>query len=320
MKGISTLVEAIAFFSDESRAHDFAVRMRWPHGPACPRNDCGNADPKRIQALPKRRKWRCKECGRDFTVKVGTIYEDSALPMSKWMPAVWLLASNRNGISSCELARALGVSQKSAWHMLHRIRAAFATPTHEQLSGEVEADETFFGPKARNKRGNVGLAQKTGKKALGPWANRTIVMGMVERGGRARAWVVPNTRRVTLMPRIREHIAPGSTVYTDASHSYHDVSKEYVHAVIDHAVKYVEGNVHTNSIENFWSVLKRTMAGTYIAARPWHLDAYLDEQIYRFNSRKEKDGDRFVSAVKAADGKRLTWRALVAKNPKRVSL
>ena len=317
MTGIRTLLEAVAYFADAERAHDFAVRIRWPHGPACPRLDCGNADPARIQYIATRKKWRCKECKRQFSVKVGSIFEDSPIPLTKWMPAIWLLASNRNGISSCELARALSVTQRTAWFMLHRIREAMATPTHDRLSGEVEADETYIGGKQRNKRGNIGR-QQTGAKSLGPQAGRTVVMGLIERGGRVRAFTVPNVRRSTIMPRIVEHVGPGSTVYTDALRSYHDVSQSYVHHVIDHAVSYVEGQVHTNSIENFWSVLKRTLGGTYIAARPWHLDAYLDEQIFRFNSRKGNDGDRFLAAAKATDGKRLTYRDLTARNPKKV--
>jgi transposase-like protein len=312
---IDTLIGAIAYFADPGRAHDFATRIRWPHGVACPRMGCGNAD---VRFIATRKLWFCKECKRQFSVKVGTIYEDSAIPLTKWMPAIWLLASNRNGISSCELARALGVCQKTAWFMLHRIREAMQTPTHERLSGQIETDETFIGGKAKNQRLNLGssarLRHREGRKPLKP---KTVVFGMIERGGKVRAMVVPDTRRKTLMPRIVQHVTPGSTVYTDANYSYADVSQDYVHRVIDHSISYVEGQVHTNSIENFWSVLKRTLGGTYICARPWHLDAYLDEQIFRFNSRTEQDGDRFVDAAKATDGKRLTWRALVAKNPKR---
>lgn len=301
-----TLLEAVAYFSDPDRAHEYFVSVRWPYGVACPRQGCGSAD---VQYIKTRRLWRCKDCKRDFTAKVGTVFEDSPIPLTKWLPAVWLLSANRNGISSCELARALGVTQKTAWFMLHRIRLAMSAESFEQLSGEVEVDETFVGPKGRSfDRRNPDFK---GKK--GPATGRVTVLGMRQRGGKVRAWVVKNNRTQSVLPRVWDNIVPGSTVYTDALKSYHLLKHDYVHAVINHAENYVEGRVHTNSIENFWSVLKRTIGGTYICPRPRHLDRYLEEQIFRFNERESKDGPRFSKALKGADCKRLTYKSLTGK-------
>lgn len=307
MEQPQTLLEAIRHFSDPERAHDFVKRLRWPHAVACPRMGCGSADVREIRG--KRPRWFCRECKREFTAKLGTIFEDSPIGFDKWLPAMWLLSSDRNGISSCELARAIGVTQKTAWFMLHRIRLAMAQGSFEQVDGEVEIDETFVGPKARSTK-RRGPKANGGK---GPAANKTTVLGFRQRGGIVRAFVVRDVRRTTLLPRIREHVAPGAIVYTDALKSYHDVQFGWRHFVIDHAVEYVRGNVHTNSIESFWSVLKRTLRGTYVAPRPWHLQRYLDEQIFRFNARESTDGPRFCEAVKGVEGKRLTYKDLIAR-------
>ena len=301
-----SLLEAATYFSDPDRALAYFVSVRWPNGVACPRMGCGSAA---VQYIRTRRLWRCKECKREFTAKVGTVFEDSPLPLTKWLPAIWLISAARNGISSCEVARALHVTQKTAWFMLHRIRLAMQAESFELLAGEVEADETFIGPKARS----IQRYGDTSKKARGPGYRKSVVLGLRERGGKVRAFVVKDTRRGTLLPRVWENVAAGSTVYTDALGSYHDLRDAYIHRVINHAEKYVEGRVHTNSIENFWSVLKRTLGGTYIAPRPQHLDRYLDEQIFRFNERENEDGPRFKIAAKGVDGKRLTYRELTGK-------
>jgi transposase-like protein len=312
----STLLDAIAFFADPERAFQYAVLMRWPNGIACPRQGCGSAS---VQVIATRKKWRCKECKRQFSVRVGTIFEDSPLSFSKWLPAFWLLANTKNGTSSCELGRALGVTQKTAWFMLHRIRETMRTCTFSALfSGEVEADETFIGGKERNKHGNIGRQLNNTRK--GPKGDKTVVFGMVQRGEkgktRVRAMIVPDTRGRTLLPRILDNVEGGSILYTDASRSYDDARGWYRHEVINHAVAYVQGRVHTNHIENFWSCLKRTLGGTYIAARPFHLDAYLDEQVFRFNEREDNDGGRFIKVLKGADGKRLTYAALTTLHPR----
>lgn len=304
---LKTLLEAVEYFSDPERAHAYAVKMRFPNGVACPRMGCGSAD---VRYIKTRRTWLCKECNRQFTVKVGTIFEDSPIPFTKWLPAIWLLASNRNGISSCELGRALKVTQRTAWFMLHRIRLAMASETHARLTGEVEADETYFGGKRRLDRDHHGRAKRVG---VGPNAGKTTVMGMVERGGNVRAFVIPSTKGNTLAGYVRANVDDTATLYTDGHPAYKRLGRDYVHHVIDHAYEYVRGEVHTNTIESFWSVLKRTIKGTYVAPRPKHLDAYLDEQIFRFNARKEKDGPRFETALKGAEGRRLTYKVLTSR-------
>lgn len=306
MKEPTTLLEAVRFFSDPAVAEEYAAKVRWPYGAACPRMGCGSAQ---VAYLKKARRWYCNDCKRKFSVKVGSIFEDSPITFSKWLPAFWMLSNDRNGISSCELGRALGVTQKTAWFMLHRIRLGIQSGSFEKLHGNVEADETYIGGKVRHPRPG-----RTGTKAKGPAAGKTTVIGIIERGGKVRAFTVPDNRKNTLLPKLFEHIAPGATVYTDSLASYRTLSESYRHFIINHAQEYVrDHHVHTNSIENFWSVLKRTIGGTYICPRPKHLDRYLDEQIFRFNAREDKDGPRFVQALKGADGKRMTYRELIGK-------
>ncbi|MGD0050781.1 MAG: IS1595 family transposase [Vulcanimicrobiaceae bacterium] len=309
----ATMLEAVRQFADPKVAHDFFVQIRWPYGVACPRVGCGSA---KVAYMAKARRWYCNECKGQFTAKVGTIFEDSPIGFDKWLPTIWLLASNRNGISSLELSRALKVTQKTAWFMLHRVRAAMRDGDFEEpLSGEVEADETWVGGR---RRATKTTALGFHKMAHGPGEGKATVFGVVERSqpgrrGRVRAMVVPDRAASSLMPRLRANVLPGSVLYTDKLRSYSDAQQHYAHHVIDHAVRYVEGRVHTNTIENFWSVLKRTLGGTYVAPRAFHLDRYLDEQVYRFNARDEKDGPRFAKVVKRADGRRLTWAKLTDK-------
>ena len=313
METPKTLLEAITTFANPEIAHDFVKGLRWPNGVACPRHGCGSADVREIRG--KRPRWYCRECKREFTAKVGTIFEDSPIGFDKWLPAMWLLSANCNGISSMELHRALGVTQKTAWFMLHRIRLAMQEGHMERLSGEVEVDETYFGGAPRNRRPRIAVTRH-GQEPTEPIKTyeKTAVMGFRERGGRVRAFVIPNEKMLTLHLRLRDHVEPGSTLYTDAHPGYTAAGYSYAHYVINHSLEYVrDHHVHTNNIENFWSVLKRTIGGTYICPRPKHLDRYLDEQIFRFNERESTDGPRFVKAVKGADSKRLTYKALIRK-------
>jgi len=305
-----TMLEAVRQFSDPQIAHDFFVQKRWPNGVACPRLGCGSAD---VTYLAKYRRWNCKECKRQFTAKVGTIFEDSPVGLNKWLPAFWLISSNRNGISSHELARALKVTQKTAWFMLHRIREAMQSDDAEPFSGTVEADETYIGGKWENKplRVRTALGRK-GQMRDG----KTAVFGIVERKGRVRAWSVPDTKLKTLLPKLRASIDQDATLYTDAATIYTHVNEYFLtHSSVNHHLEeYVRGNVHTNNIECFWAVLKRTIGGTYTHVHPRHLDRYLAEQVFRFDERKNDDGPRFAKATKGADGKRLTYKALIAKD------
>jgi transposase-like protein len=303
-----TMIQAVRYFADPQLAHDFFVAQRWPNGVACPR--CGNAE---VQALPKYRRWFCKDCKRQFTAKVGTIFEDSPIGFDKWLPAIWLISSNRNGISSCELARALAVTQKTAWFMLHRIRESMQNETFEKLTGVIEADETYIGGLMESKPLRVRRDPNRVKRTGGH--NMTPVFGMVERGGNVRAWVLPHVTRQHLLPRLRDNVHHDATVFTDSATTYTHLDEHFLrHETVNHTIEeYVRGSVHTNTIENFWSVLKRTLGGTYISVRPWHLDKYLHEQIFRYNERENTDGPRFVKAVKGVDGRRLTYKKLIRK-------
>lgn len=302
----TTLLEAIRYFADLDVCTEFFAKVRWPQGPYCPR--CGCVE---YSYLTTRRLWKCKACKRQYSVKVGTVFEDSALGLDKWLPAVWLIANSKNGISSHELGRSLGVTQKSAWFMLHRIRLAMQTGTFEKLDGEVEVDETFIGGKARNMHKRERIS-KMGSATTG-YAHKTIVAGARQRDGEVRAAVVPNIHKGTLQAHVRENVEPGSAVYSDALRSYSGLAADYAHEVVDHAETYVDGQVHTNGIENFWSLLKRGLHGTYVSVEPYHLFRYLDERVFTFNLRDRTDYGRFAAVLSMAAGRRLTYPELTGK-------
>jgi transposase-like protein len=300
-----TLTEAINYFSDADRALAFVASLRWPSGTACP-----HCESKEVGFLKTRRIWKCRDCHKQFSVKVGTIFEDSPLGLDKWLPAMWLIVNCKNGVSSYEIARALGVTQKTAWFMLHRIRLAMQTQTFSRMGGDVEVDETFIGGRGRYMHRDK-KAKIPGRGSVG----KAVVMGLLERNAvrgksRVKAKVVRNIRRRHLQPEVRAEVTPGSSVYTDALASYTGLDAEYIHQVIDHAEAYAKGNVHTNGLENFWCLLKRTIRGTYVSVEPFHLFRYLDEQCFRFNLRGGNDGQRFVHALGSILGRRLTYKAL----------
>jgi transposase-like protein len=303
-----TLQEAILYFSTPEHCLDYLVARRpeWKDGVVCP--ECGSTS---VGFLKNQLRWQCsnRHPRRQFSVKVGTIFEDSPLGLDKWLPAMWLIMNCKNGVSSCEIARALGVTQKTAWFMLHRIRLAQQGKYGGKLGGEVEIDETFIGAKSRNmhKDKRARVITGTGGK------DKTVVMGMMERGGNVRAFVVDTRRKHELQKQIREHVEAGAAIFTDELKSYNGLEPEYQHAVINHAVEYVNGNVHTNAMENFWSLLKRGLHGTYISVEPFHLFRYIDEQAFRFNNRKMTDAQRFDIGVREIVGKRLTYAELTGK-------
>src|SRR5665213_695824 len=310
MEAPKTLQEAILYFADFENCRAFMVSLRWPEGSVkCPR--CGS---EKVSWLAKARVWKCyaKHESPTFTLKTGTIFEDSPIALEKWLPAVWLLVTCKNGISSYEVARDLGVSQKSAWHMIHRIRFALHSGSFEKLTGHVEVDETFIGGKARNRHVAKRARRITGTGGK----DKTPVMGILERGGKVRTVVIPDRKKKALQSEVRKHVEAGSALYSDALQSYNGLDSEYAHQVIDHAEAYVDGQVHTNGLENFWSLLKRSISGTYVSVEPFHLFRYLDEQAYRYNNRKEmNDFDRFKLAMTQVVGKRLTWNHLTGKQP-----
>lgn len=312
MKKPKTLQQAIIHFSHPGNCLAYMIKLRWPNGVECP--TCGRTD---AVFLANQGKWQCKSVHhhRQFSVKVGTIFEDSPIGLDKWLSAIWMLSNCKNGISSYEIGRALGVTQKTAWFMLHRIRLAMQNRSLLKLGGgggEVEVDETFIGGKARNMHRNSSRRKLIAATGV---TGKTAVVGLLERGGDVRANVVDSRRRKTLHGEIEQHVAPGTAVYTDDFMSYLGLPAHYMHQVVDHAERYVHGRVHTNGLENFWSLLKRGLKGTYVSVEPFHLFRYLDEQAMRYNLRKKPMNDltRFEHVASKILGKRLTYAEVTGK-------
>lgn len=318
MKAPKTLQQAIQFFADSENCREFMVDARWPDG----RVQCPLCGSEKVTWLAKAKVYRCysDHPKQKFSLKIGTVFEDSPIGLDKWLPAVWLLCNSKNGISSYELSRAIGVTQKSAWFMLHRIRLAMQTGSFLKLGGSqggpVEVDEVWVGGNPKN----MHVARRKRLREGMPGEHKTVVMGMLDREARqVRAKVIPNVKRETLQNEILSHVGTGSTVYTDRWAGYDGLkAKEFVHETVNHMEEYVRGQVHTNGIENFWSLLKRGLKGTYVAVEPFHLDRYVTEQVFRFNNRATKDNplddaDRFMLAVSQIAGKRLTYAELTGK-------
>jgi transposase-like protein len=316
-----SLQACIQYFSDEDVCIRLLASIRWPDGKVACMN-CGNKDAPYY--LENQKRWKCRSCKKQFSVKQGTIFEDSPISLTKWFPAMWLICGAKNGISSCEIGRALEVTQKTAWFMMHRIRLAMTQGSLDKMGGDggtVEADETFIGGLSRNMHKSRRAKTITGTGGKG----KVAVFGLLERHSegksRVRAQVVPNRWKETLHPIIKENVETGSNVYTDEHLSYRGLSDEqFAHEFVKHAEYYVRGAVHTNGIENFWTLLKRTIKGTYVSVEPFHTFRYLDEQAFRFNERFGDDGDRFLAALHEVAGKRVTYSKLTGKDDARPSV
>ena len=295
---------AILYFANFENRRQFMVELPWPDGKVkCPQ--CGSDKPvsrqeSGVEVLRPHPKPR-------FSLKTGTIFEDSPIPLEKWLPAVWMLLNCKNGISSWELHRALGVTQKTAWFMLHRIRLAAQSKTFNKLGGEVEVDETFIGGKARNMHRDRRIRAKVQSDNKG----KTVVLGMLERKGTVRTSVIPDCKKRTIAPELGQNVEQGTDLFTDELSA--GWFNEYQQQVINHAEVYVNGNIHTNGLENFWSLLKRTLHGTYVSVEPFHLFRYVDEQAFRYNNRNMNDLERFVFAMRHIVGRRLTYEQLTGK-------
>ena len=297
-----TLQQAIKHFSDDLTCINLVASLRWADGIAV----CPKCEKTETSFLTTRKIWKCKSCKKQFSVKVGTIFEDSPISLDKWLTAMWLLTNAKNGISSYEIHRAIGVTQKTAWFMMHRIRLAMENGSIEKLSGNVEVDETFIGGKAKNMHKHKREAIIKGRGSVG----KTAVFGALERKGRVLAKVIESTNRETLHSEVKNNVEKGANLFSDEWLSYRGLDESYIHEVINHSIEYVKGNVHTNGIENFWALLKRTLKGTYVSVEPFHLSRYLAEQTFRFNERKGNDKERFLGVLKAVSGKRLTYDEL----------
>lgn len=311
-----TLLQACRYFADPQVCNDFMRKLKWPDGvivcPACA------AKGERVGEIATRSMFQCLDCGRQFSHKVGTIFEDSKLGLDKWFVAVWCVVNSKNGISSHELARALGVTQKTAWFMTHRIRKTLeiADPPDSKFPGPAEADATYVGGAAKNMHKAKREKKITGRGAV----NKTIVHGVLQRAesdgeiSQVRADVIGNDSADKLLPAVRSNVRYGAEVFTDAAPAYGDLALTHIHDSVDHSLEYVRGNVHTNGMENFFSLLKRALGGTYIAVAVFHLFRYVAEQVFRFNERGTDDAGRFALAMAGVVGKRLTWRLLTAQD------
>ena len=314
VKEPKTLLEAIEFFKSPENCRAYLVPRRWNKGIVkCP--TCGT---EKVKFQPQHNRWQCSSHHprRQFTLKTGTIFEDSPIGLDKWLPAMWLICSNRNGISSWELHRAMGITQKSAWFMLQRIRLAMQDDlAGGMLGGEVEVDETWIGGKARNMHKARKIeVQKQGRNTGG----KTAVIGVLQRGGKIRATVAPDRTKRVMQEAVRGNVEKGTQVHSDEAAHYWRMDDEYTHNIVNHLEAYVDGNVHVNGVENFWALLKRTIGGTYVSVEPFHLFRYVDEQAFRFNNRLPmRDSDRFSCLVRKIVGKRLTYKQLTGKESER---
>jgi hypothetical protein len=328
-----TLQEAIIYFSNPDNCVAYLVERRWPDGVVrCPM--CGRSD---VAYVPARRVWQCKtrHPKAQFSIKIGTVMEDSPLGLDKWLTAMWMVANCKNGVSSWEIHRTLGITQKSAWFLLHRIRLAMQADVSVKIGGNgenVEADESWIGgaPKNRHKskREPSLVLNEFGKviqnpeyrTEMGRATKKIPVFGLLDREARqVRAKVIPDVKRAVLQNEILNQVSKGSRILTDENSGYKGLNNiEFVHEAVNHVKEYVRGDVHTNGLENFWSLLKRTLRGTYVAVEPFHLDRYLDEQVFRYNNRATKDNpltdsDRFARTVTQIVGKRLTYAQVTGK-------
>jgi transposase-like protein len=302
-------LEAIRLAStDEASAVAFIEGLRWGDSPACPR--CGDMDvyAMRDRATGERERnyrWRCRGCGKMFSVRTGTVFEETRLPLRVWCYAFWRCCASKKGISALQLSRELEITHKSALFLLHRIRLAmdFDPTEGNQLSGIIEADETFIGGKLRVRAANKREASRS------RYENKAVVFAMVERGGRVKAMHVDRIHAGNLTRELVKNVAKGSRVMTDEAKHYRRVGRSFVHETVKHAdYEYVRGDVTTNTVEGFFALLKRGVYGTFHSVSKQHLHRYLAEFSFRYNHRKSDDGERTLAAIRGSEGKRLMYK------------
>lgn len=309
-ENFNSLLELIEYFKDEQTCVDYFQIKRWNGNPVCPH--CNN---KVVYKFSDNKRFKCAACRKQFTVKVGTIFEDSKIPLRKWFVAVYLITSHKKGISSHQLAKDLKVTQKTAWFMLHRIRFALAQGSFEAPLGNeqgesiIEVDETFVGGKNKNRHANKKVENSQGRSVK----DKTPVLGMIERGGILKAMQVPDTKSETIQPIIDQEVITGNIVVTDEWWGYKQINAAYEHFCINHANgEYANGLAHTNNIEGFWSLFKRSIIGIYHFVSTKHIQKYVDEAVFRYNTRHINEGVRVRSMLTKTQG-RLKYKTLIAK-------
>ena len=301
-KTFSNLVEVMMHFSNQKTCKDYLAKMRWDGNVVCPH--CGNGG----KIYTMKSGYKCSSCRKPFSVTKGTIFENSAIPLQKWFAGIWLITSHKKGISSLQLHRDLGITQKSAWFMLQRIRFAVRTRSfNAPLSGTVEADETYICGQNRNRHASKKVHNAQGRSTT----DKTPIFGLVQRGGRITAMRVTNTQKSTIQPIIVLNVSKQSNLMTDEWKAYTGLSKLYNHQFVRHGVgEYVDGFCHTNTIEGFWSLLKRVIIGQYFWISEKHLDKYLDEFEYRYNTKDISCAERFGNCIANSES-RLTYKVLI---------
>lgn len=283
-----TLVDLLTYFENEQICRDYLEIIRWEGILECPYDDCKKD--KHIAKFKDGKRYKCPACDRTYSVKVGTIFEDSKIPLRKWYAGIYLITSHKKGISSCQLARDLGVTQKTAWYMNHRVRHSLGWEPEAKLNGTIEADETFIGGKEANKHKSKRTEGTQGRSVV----TKTPVAGIVERDGELRAKVVKDTTGNSLRQFVYENVERGSQLHTDEWWGYKGLEKLFGHSVIKHNEnEYVKGDCHTNTMEGFWSLLKRGVVGIYHSMSNKHLQKYVDEFVFRYNTRELTESDRF---------------------------
>lgn len=288
LQKFTNLMDLLKHFSNEQVCRDYLETIRWEGNLSCPYKDCGAT---KVFKYNDGKRYKCSACQRQYSVRVGTIFEDSKIPLQKWYAAIYLITSHKKGISSLQLHRDLGITQKTAWYLLHRVRHSLGLPTKaEKLTGTIEADETFIGGLEANKHASKRIKDTQGRSVK----TKTAVAGIVERGGEVRAKIVKDTSGKHLRKFVIENVSKGSELHTDEWFGYYGLEKLYQRSIIKHQDKqYVVGNCHTNTMEGFWSLLKRGVVGIYHSVSSKHLQKYLDEFSFRYNTRQFSESHRF---------------------------